>query len=64
MFIAAAFAGSIYSLNFVWVFSDVMNGLMALPNLVGLVLLSGVAAAETRAYLERQGAAVTVSARD
>ncbi|MGD8481503.1 MAG: sodium:alanine symporter family protein [Gammaproteobacteria bacterium] len=64
MFIAAAFAGSIYSLNFVWVFSDVMNGLMALPNLVGLVLLSGVAAAETRAYLERQGAAVTVSAGD
>ncbi len=55
LFIAAAFAGSIYSLNFVWVLSDVMNGLMALPNLVGLVLLSGVVAAETRRYLGAQG---------
>jgi AGCS family alanine or glycine:cation symporter len=59
-FIAAAFAGSVYSLSFVWVFSDVMNGLMALPNLVGLVMLSGVAVAETRRYLEVQ--AVTESA--
>jgi AGCS family alanine or glycine:cation symporter len=50
-FIAAAFLGSIYTLDFVWLFSDVMNGLMALPNLVGLLLLSGVAAAETRRYL-------------
>ncbi len=64
LFIAAAFGGSIYSLNFVWVFSDVMNGLMALPNLVGLVLLSGVAARETRRYFERQGARVPVPAPD
>lgn len=53
-YIAAAFMGSVYSLNFVWVFSDVMNGLMALPNLVGLLLLSGVAARETKDFLERQ----------
>jgi len=53
-YIAAAFMGSVYSLNFVWLFSDVMNGLMALPNLVGLLLLSGVAARETREYLDRQ----------
>ena len=31
-----------------------MNGLMALPNLVGLLLLSGVAARETKEYLDRQ----------
>jgi AGCS family alanine or glycine:cation symporter len=54
LYIIAAFMGSIYSLEFVWVFSDVMNGLMALPNLVGLILLSGVAAKETREYLARQ----------
>jgi len=53
-YIGAAFMGSIYSLNFVWLFSDVMNGLMALPNLVGLLLLSGVAARETREFLDRQ----------
>jgi AGCS family alanine or glycine:cation symporter len=35
----------------VWSFADVMNGLMAFPNLVGLLLLSGVVAAETRAYV-------------
>ncbi|MCZ6506883.1 MAG: alanine:cation symporter family protein, partial [Acidobacteria bacterium] len=40
------------SLDFVWSVSDVMNGLMALPNLVGLLLLSGVVARETRDYLQ------------
>lgn len=35
----------------VWSFADVMNGLMAFPNLVGLLLLSGVVAKETQSYL-------------
>ena len=64
LFIGAAFAGSIYSLNFVWVFSDVMNGLMAIPNIIGLVLLSGVAAAETRQYLARQAVVTAAEATD
>src|SRR5699024_3717238 len=34
-----------------WSFSDVMNGLMALPNLIGLVVLSGLIVRETRSYL-------------
>jgi Na+/alanine symporter len=38
----------------VWTFSDVMNGLMAIPNLIGLLLLSGVVVAETRAWLAAQ----------
>ena len=54
LFVVAAFLGSIYTLEFVWLLSDVMNGLMALPNLIGLLLLSGVAATETRKYFERQ----------
>lgn len=54
LFVLAAFLGSVYTLDFVWLLSDVMNGLMALPNLVGLLLLSGVIAAETRSYFERQ----------
>jgi len=37
----------------VWNFSDVMNGLMALPNLIGLLVLSGMIARETKAYLDR-----------
>jgi AGCS family alanine or glycine:cation symporter len=55
LFVLAAFAGSVYTLDFVWLLSDVMNGLMALPNLVGLLLLSGVVAVETRDYFERSG---------
>jgi AGCS family alanine or glycine:cation symporter len=51
LFVVASFFGALYSLDFVWTLSDVMNGLMALPNLVGLLLLSGVIAAETRQYL-------------
>ncbi len=54
VFIVAVFFGAVRSLEFVWTLSDVMNGLMALPNLVGLLLLSGVIAAETRAFLRRE----------
>jgi AGCS family alanine or glycine:cation symporter len=53
LFVAAAFIGSVRSIEFVWKFSDLMNGLMALPNLVGLILLSGVIASETRSYFQR-----------
>ena len=35
----------------VWNFSDLMNGLMAFPNLVSVLLLSGVIVKETRHYL-------------
>ncbi len=51
VFIVAIFFGAVRSLDFVWGVSDVMNGLMALPNLIGLLLLSGVIAKETRDYL-------------
>jgi alanine or glycine:cation symporter, AGCS family len=54
LFVVATFFGAIYSLDFVWTLSDVMNGLMALPNLIGLLLLSGVIAAETKGYLARE----------
>lgn len=53
VFIAATLFGAIRSLDFVWTLSDVMNGLMALPNLVGLLLLSGVVARETASYLRQ-----------
>lgn len=53
LFIVAAFLGTVYSLTFVWTVSDLMNGLMALPNLVGLLLLSRVVVQETRALEEK-----------
>lgn len=36
----------------VWNFGDVANGLMAVPNLISLLVLSGVIAAETRKHLK------------
>lgn len=51
LFVIAAFVGCVTELTVVWTFADVANGLMALPNLVGLLLLSGLVARETRAYL-------------
>jgi AGCS family alanine or glycine:cation symporter len=53
LFVAAAYYGALQKLDFVWLFSDVMNGLMAVPNLIGLLLLTGVAVRETREYLEK-----------
>jgi alanine or glycine:cation symporter, AGCS family len=57
VFIIAIFLGSfvltlpdVRGFELVWDFADVMNGLMAFPNLIGLLLLSGVVARETRAY--------------
>lgn len=41
VFVAVIFVGAVAELEVVWLFSDIMNGLMALPNLIGLLLLSG-----------------------
>ncbi|MGK2856045.1 MAG: alanine/glycine:cation symporter family protein [Thermoanaerobaculia bacterium] len=53
LFVIATFLGAIAHLDLVWTLSDVMNGLMAIPNLIGLLLLGGVVAAETKSYFER-----------
>ncbi len=48
VFVAFVFLGATASLTVVWTFSDVMNGLMAVPNLIGLLGLSGVIVYETK----------------
>jgi alanine or glycine:cation symporter, AGCS family len=50
VFVLAIFVGAVTELEVVWNFADIMNGLMALPNLVGLILLSGLIARETKAF--------------
>jgi AGCS family alanine or glycine:cation symporter len=50
--ILAVYAGSVLTLQFVWDFSDMANALMAIPNLISLLLLSGLIARETRKYLK------------
>jgi len=51
MWVVAVMVGSVASLPAVWSFADIANGLMAVPNLIALIALSGVAVAETRSYL-------------
>jgi AGCS family alanine or glycine:cation symporter len=52
IFVLAIFVGAIQDLELVWLFADVMNGFMALPNLVGLLILSPVIVRETRAFFQ------------
>ena len=51
LYIVALFFGSIISLDIIWNIADCMNALMAIPNLIALLLLSGVTASETKKYL-------------
>jgi AGCS family alanine or glycine:cation symporter len=52
IFIAAVMVGCMTKLELVWNISDLMNGLMALPNLIGLLVLSKVIKDETNRYFE------------
>ncbi len=54
VFSVLVLVGALVRLETVWALADVMNGLMAVPNLVGLLGLSGVVAAETRRYLRER----------
>jgi alanine or glycine:cation symporter, AGCS family len=47
----AVLVGASVKLELVWNFADVMNGLMAVPNLIALLGLSGVVVAETNRFL-------------
>ncbi|MBQ1673720.1 MAG: amino acid carrier protein, partial [Bacteroidales bacterium] len=51
LFVAAVFFGSVMSLSVVWNLADIANAMMAIPNLIAILLLSGVIARETRKYL-------------
>jgi AGCS family alanine or glycine:cation symporter len=51
LFIVLAFLGSVVEVPFVWLLTDTLNGLMAIPNLVGLIFLSSVLAKEVEAYV-------------
>jgi len=51
LFTAFVYVGSVASMPLVWDISDSMNALMAIPNLISLLLLSGVIVKETRDYL-------------
>ncbi|GAB6179097.1 sodium:alanine symporter family protein [Desulfotomaculum defluvii] len=50
-FVIAAFIGCTLELELVWNIADTLNGAMAIPNLIGLLGLSGIIAAETKDFM-------------
>ena len=54
VFCAVIALGAFQKVGFVWDFSDTMNGAMAIPNLIGLIGLSGLLARETERRLDHQ----------
>ena len=53
LYILAVFIGPYMTVAAVWNIADIFNGLMAIPNLIALLLLSGVVARETKAYFKK-----------
>ena len=51
LWVLAVMVGSVQPIAVVWTFSDIANGLMAVPNLIALLGLSGVVVKETQEYL-------------
>ena len=54
VYVVALFVGAIVQLEFVWNFSDITLGLMALPNLFAIIALSGVVISLTKDYFSRK----------
>ena len=52
VYILAIFIGPYMTVSAVWTIADIFNGLMAIPNLIAIVALSGVVVAETKKYLD------------
>jgi AGCS family alanine or glycine:cation symporter len=52
-FVLVIAASSTVELDAVWMVSEIMNVMMAFPNLIGLLLLSGIVVRETRIYFNR-----------
>ncbi|MBQ8041277.1 MAG: alanine:cation symporter family protein [Lachnospiraceae bacterium] len=53
LYILAVFIGPYMTVSAVWTIADIFNGLMAFPNLIALVALSGVVVNETKKYFEK-----------
>ncbi len=53
VWVVVVFIGAVVHIDFVWIFSDIMNGLMAFPNLIALLGLSFVVRSETKKYFAK-----------
>ncbi len=52
VYVAFVLVGAVSDLKLVWAISEMMNGLMAIPNLIGIIGLSGVVAKATKEYFK------------
>ena len=53
VYIAAIAIGPYFTVNAVFTIADITNGLMAIPNCISLIVLSGVVAEETKKYFDK-----------
>lgn len=53
LYILAVLIGPFLTVSAVWTIADIFNGLMAIPNLIGVLALSGIVAKETKSYFDR-----------
>ncbi|MBR0031717.1 MAG: alanine:cation symporter family protein [Treponema sp.] len=53
LYILAVAIGPYMTISAVWTIADITNGLMAIPNCISLIVLSGVVAKETKKYFEK-----------
>ena len=60
LYIIAVFIGPYLTVSAVWTIADIFNGLMALPNIVALLALSGIMAKESKAYFSKNMLGATV----
>ena len=50
-FVILAFVGSVVALDLVWAIADILNGLMVIPNVIGMIALSSVIVAEGKRFI-------------
>ena len=53
LYIFCVFIGPYMTVSAVWTIADIVNGLMAIPNLIALIALNGVVVADTKAYFNK-----------
>ena len=63
LFIVLIALGAFLKLEAIWILADIVNGLMAIPNLIALLALSGVVVRETRKYMEKPGGETAAECR-
>ena len=52
VFILLIASGALLKLEAIWILADIVNGLMAIPNLIALLFLSGICVRETKKYMD------------